>query len=64
MVNSFIRKEDLDKEFSVVRNEFESGENNPTSVLFQHTMAAAYLWHSYGRLGDREQIGYRARAHR
>src|SRR5580704_11959499 len=35
MVNSFIRKEDLDKEFSVVRDEFESGENNPTSVLFQ-----------------------------
>ena len=43
MINSFIKKEDLDKEFSVVRNEFESGENNPTSVLFQHTMAAAYL---------------------
>src|SRR5450631_2934788 len=28
MVNSFIKKEDFDKEFSVVRNEFESGENN------------------------------------
>src|SRR5689334_7337160 len=28
MVNSFIKKEDFDKEFSVVRNEFEAGENN------------------------------------
>ena len=58
MVNSFIRKEDLDKEFSVVRNEFESGENNPMNVLFQHTMAAAYLWHSYGRtvIGNKSDI--------
>src|SRR5579871_5447462 len=29
MVHSFIRKEDFDKEFSVVRNEFEMGENSP-----------------------------------
>ncbi|HKF47020.1 MAG TPA: pitrilysin family protein [Terracidiphilus sp.] len=58
MVNSFIRKEDLDKEFSVVRNEFEAGENNPFSVLFEHTMSAAYLWHSYGRsvIGNRSDI--------
>jgi zinc protease len=58
MVNSFIKKEDLDKEFSVVRNEFESGENNPTGVLFQHTMASAYLWHSYGRsvIGNKSDI--------
>ncbi|MEO7144398.1 MAG: insulinase family protein, partial [Bryobacteraceae bacterium] len=34
MVNSFIRKEDLDKEFTVVRNEFERGENSPFGVLF------------------------------
>ena len=31
MVNSFIKKEDFDKEFSVVRNEFEMGENNPSA---------------------------------
>src|SRR5206468_1233327 len=42
MINSFIKKEDLDKEFSVVRNEFERGENNPISVTFLHTLAAAY----------------------
>jgi len=58
MVNSFVHKEDLDKEFSVVRNEFESGENNPFNVLFEHTMSAAYLWHSYGRsvIGNRSDI--------
>ena len=58
MVNSFIKKEDLDKEFSVVRNEFESGENNPFGVLFQHTMAAAYLSHTYGRpvIGNRSDV--------
>ena len=28
MVNSFIRKSDLDSEMTVVRNEYESGENN------------------------------------
>ncbi len=58
MVNSFIKKEDLDKEFSVVRNEFEAGENNPFNVTFQHTMAAAYIAHSYGRpvIGNRSDV--------
>jgi zinc protease len=58
MVNSFVRKEDLEKEFSVVRNEFESGENNPFNVLFEHTMSTAYLWHSYGRsvIGNKSDI--------
>jgi zinc protease len=58
MVNSFVSKEDLDKEFSVVRNELEMGENNPFSVLFEHTMSTAYLWHSYGRsvIGNRSDI--------
>src|ERR1039457_5552917 len=58
MVNSFIKKEDFDKEFSVVRNEFESGENNPFAVLYKHTMAAAYLAHSYGRpvIGNKSDV--------
>ncbi len=58
MVNSFIKKEDLDKEFSVVRNEFEAGQNNPIGVLFQHTMSAAYLAHTYGRpvIGNRSDV--------
>jgi zinc protease len=58
MVNSFIKKEDFDKEFSVVRNEFEMGENNPFSVLYQRTMAAAYTAHSYGRpvIGNKSDV--------
>ena len=58
MMNSFIKKEDLDKEFSVVRNEFEMGENNPFNVTFQHTMAAAYSVHSYGRpvIGNKSDV--------
>ncbi|HEX7123994.1 MAG TPA: insulinase family protein, partial [Gemmatimonadaceae bacterium] len=58
MVNSFIREEDLRSEFSVVRNEFESGENSPTSVLFQRVLSTAFLWHGYGRstIGARSDI--------
>ena len=58
MVNSFIRKSDLDKEFTVVRNEFESGENNPMGVLNKHVMAAAYTTHAYGRpvIGNRADV--------
>src|SRR5665213_795494 len=58
MMNSFIRKEDFDKEFSVVRNEFEMGENSPFNVTFEHTMAAAYLVHSYGKpvIGNKSDV--------
>ena len=58
MVNSFIRKSDLDSEMTVVRNEFEASENNPTSVLMQRAFSAAYLWHPYGRavIGNRADI--------
>ncbi|MDQ2656105.1 MAG: insulinase family protein, partial [Bacteroidota bacterium] len=49
MVNSYISKKDLDSEMTVVRNEFESGENNPTRVLLQRVMSTAYLWHNYGK---------------
>src|SRR2546428_8835526 len=48
MVNSFVSRQDLDSEMSVVRNEFELGENNPGSVLFQRMQQAAYPWHNYG----------------
>jgi zinc protease len=58
MVNSFIAKEDLDSEMTVVRNEFESGENSPFRVLMQRTMSAAYDWHNYGKstIGARSDI--------
>lgn len=58
MVNSFIAKEDLDSEMTVVRNEFESGENNPWRVLWQRMMSAAFEWHNYGKstIGARADI--------
>lgn len=58
MTNSFIAKKDLESEFSVVRNEFESGENSPFRVLLERVMSTAYLWHGYGRstIGSKEDI--------
>lgn len=58
MVNSFIRKQDLDSEFTVVRSEFEAGENNPGNVLFKHAMSTAYTAHAYGRpvIGNRSDV--------
>ncbi|MGA0799997.1 MAG: M16 family metallopeptidase, partial [Steroidobacteraceae bacterium] len=58
MVNSFISAEDLQSEFSVVRNEFESGENDPGGVLLERVMSTAYLWHNYGKstIGSRADI--------
>ena len=58
MMNSYISKEDLDSEFSVVRNEFESGENSPSRTLSQKVIRAAYMWHNYGNstIGNRSDI--------
>lgn len=58
MINSFIAKKDLDSEFSVVRNEFESGENSPSNVLMDRIISTAFLWHNYGKstIGNRSDI--------
>jgi zinc protease len=58
MVNVRFTKSILDTEMTVVRNEFERGENNPASVLSERVAAAAYLWHNYGKstIGSREDI--------
>jgi zinc protease len=58
MVNSFIAEKDLKSEFSVVRNEFEMGENYPSSVLMERVLSTAYLWHNYGKstIGSKEDI--------
>jgi zinc protease len=58
MINSFVRKEDLDSEMTVVRNEFEMGENRPGSVLFQRMQQLAFPWHNYGNpiIGQRADI--------
>ncbi|MDQ3043241.1 MAG: insulinase family protein, partial [Acidobacteriota bacterium] len=58
MVNSYIAKKDLESEFSVVRNEMESGENNAFRVLWQRVMGTAYEWHNYGKstIGARSDV--------
>jgi zinc protease len=58
MVNSFIAKKDLDTEMTVVRNEMESGENNPSRILVQQVMATMYQWHNYGKsvIGARADV--------
>ncbi|MEP7083092.1 MAG: insulinase family protein, partial [Betaproteobacteria bacterium] len=58
MLNSFIARKDLDSEMTVVRNELESGENNPGRVLMQKMLATAYQWHSYGKssIGARSDV--------
>ena len=58
MINSFIAKKDLDTEMTVVRNEYESGENQPGLVVFKRIFAAAYDWHNYSNLpiGARSDI--------
>ncbi len=58
MVNATILQSDLDKEFSVVRNEFEIGENSPSGVLMERIISAAYLWHNYGNstIGSKEDV--------
>jgi zinc protease len=56
MVNARIEKPLLDTEMTVVRNEFEMGENSPARILQQRTLEAAYSWHNYGK----ETIGARS----
>jgi zinc protease len=58
MVNSFIAKKDLDSEMTVVRNEYESGENSPGAVLMKRMQSLSYDWHAYGRptIGNRSDI--------
>jgi zinc protease len=58
LVNSLILREDLASEMTVVRNEFEQGENTPEHILRQRMTAAAYEWHNYGKstIGNRSDI--------
>ncbi|WP_019399426.1 pitrilysin family protein [Pseudoxanthomonas sp. GW2] len=58
MVNARLERADLDSEMTVVRNELEAGENNPSGVLVQRVRAAAYQWHGYGQatVGARSDV--------
>jgi zinc protease len=58
MVNSYIARKDLESEFSVVRNEFERGENSPGGVLYKRMLPAVFQWHNYGHstIGEKSDI--------
>jgi zinc protease len=58
MVNSFIAKKDLDSEMTVVRNEYEQGENSPFAVAIKRLLSVAYDWHNYSKItiGARSDI--------
>src|SRR6516165_7327669 len=58
MVNMRMEKPLLDTEMTVVRNEFERGENSVQNVLTERVYSTAYLWHNYGKstIGSRVDI--------
>lgn len=56
MRNLTLLKEDKEAEMTVVRNEFERGENNPHSLLSKEIWATAYMAHGY----HHSTIGWRS----
>jgi len=58
MVNVKFTQPILDTEMTVVRNEFERGENSPAAILSQRVASTAYLWHNYGKstIGSKEDL--------
>ena len=58
LIHSNVKREDLLTEMTVVRNEFERGENTPSYILNQRLMSAAYEWHNYAKstIGNRSDI--------
>jgi zinc protease len=58
MVDMTMQKKDLDSEMTVVRNEMESGENDPGNVLQMRVLAAAFNFHNYGKsvIGARSDV--------
>ena len=64
MVNSFIAKKDLDSEMTVVRNEFEMGENDPFSVLLGTHHVDRVSLAQLREDDHRRAVGHRERADR
>ncbi|MBC7625174.1 MAG: insulinase family protein [Aeromicrobium sp.] len=58
MINAFVAKKDLDTEMTVVRNEYEMGENQPFQVMLKRIQSITYDWHNYGNstIGNRSDI--------
>lgn len=56
MRNSLLKAEDKAAEMTVVRNEFERGENNPSSLLSKEIWSTAFMAHTY----HHSTIGWRS----
>jgi zinc protease len=58
MTRATFSKAELESEMTVVRNEYESGENRPQDVLWKRMAATAFDWHNYGKptIGARSDI--------
>lgn len=56
MRNSLLKAEDKSAEMTVVRNEFERGENNPSSLLSKEVWSTAFMAHTY----HHSTIGWRS----
>lgn len=58
MINSNVARKDLDSEMTVVRNEYERGENSPVNVLYKRMRSVAFDWHNYQNspIGNRSDI--------
>lgn len=48
MINSIMDPTEIEKERTVVRNEWELSENSQSQVLSQRIRSVAFDWHSYG----------------
>ena len=58
MRSAYIKEEDRQSEMTVVRNEFERGQNSPSGVLDENIWATAYQAHPYhhSTIGWKEDI--------
>ena len=64
MVNSFVKREDLATEMTVVRNEFETGENSPSGILVAADDGRRLRVAQLRQVDHRQPHRHRARADR
>ncbi len=64
LVNSFVKGEDLLSEMTVVRNEFERGENNPGSDPQPADLRRGLRMAQLRQVHHRQPLRHRTRAHR
>ncbi len=64
MINSLIKAEDLASEMTVVRNEFERGENSPQRVLMQASFFDGLRMAQLRQVHDRQSCRHRTSSRR